>query len=141
MAHMVTILVNTIMAPAIPFFSTNNFSVHESGMVDSLRLQHILQIEINHLGFSYNQRKYSWPMVESLSNESEEQLIDSLIIHSYDGDVATKKVHHLNNTKLVDFISLNLKNTRDYLNAIDVLIRLVFLKNITSLQFILLLNY
>ena len=56
MAHMTTILVNTIMASAIPFFSTNNFSVYESGMVNSLRLQHILQIEINHPEFSYNQK-------------------------------------------------------------------------------------
>ena len=130
MAHMTTILVNTIMASAIPFFSTNNFSVYESGMVNSLRLQCILQVEINNLGFSYNQRKDLWPMVKSLSNESEEQLIDSLIVHSYDADVGAKKVRHLNNTKLVDFISLNLKNTRDYLNAVNILIRLVFLKEI-----------
>ena len=109
MAHMATILVNTIKIPAIPFFSTSNFSVHESGMVNSLRLKQVLQIEMNHLGLNYNQRKYSWPIIEDSLNKSEEELIDSLMIHSYDPDMATKKVRHLNNTKLVDFISLNLK--------------------------------
>ncbi len=48
------------------------------------------------------------------------------MIYFYDPNIAIKKVWYLNNTKLVDFISLNLKNIKDYLNVIDKLIKLVF---------------
>ncbi len=54
MVHMITILVNIIKVPAIFFFSTNNFSIYESEIVNYLWLKQILQIEMNYLSFSYN---------------------------------------------------------------------------------------
>ncbi len=92
MAHMATILVNTIKILAISFFSTSNFSVHESEIVNFLWLKQILQIEMNYLNLSYNQRKCLWLIIEDSLNKLKEELIYLLMIHSYDPDIVTKKV-------------------------------------------------
>ncbi len=65
---------------------------------------------MNHHGLIYNQRKRSWLTLEDFLNKPEE-LIDSLMVYSYDSDVAVKKIRHLNNNRPIGFISLNLKNT------------------------------
>ncbi|CAJ0883199.1 20596_t:CDS:10 [Entrophospora sp. SA101] len=54
----------------------------------------------------------------------ENELIESLTVHSYDPDVYEKYRRKFTMTKLVDLIELNLKNTNDYLQAIKTFIGL-----------------
>ncbi|CAG8831473.1 19836_t:CDS:1, partial [Racocetra persica] len=46
----------------------------------------------------------------------------SLSVHMYDGTLENQHMRYFNNTKLIDFIPSNLKNTDDYLQIINTLI-------------------
>ncbi|CAG8788062.1 6210_t:CDS:1, partial [Cetraspora pellucida] len=47
----------------------------------------------------------------------------SLSVHMYDGTLENQHMRNFNNTKLIDFISSDLKNTDDYLQIINNLIK------------------
>jgi len=47
---------------------------------------------------------------------NDDDLIESLVVHSYDTDLLeTHSKHSFKSTKLIDFSLLDLKNTNDYL--------------------------
>lgn len=68
---------------------------------------------------SYNTRKSTWNQLPDISTLSEAELIESLIVHSYDADITEKRIRSFNSTKLIDFIPTDLKNTNDYLKALN----------------------
>jgi hypothetical protein len=75
---------------------------------------------------SYNARKSTWSQLPDISTLSEAGLIESLTIHSYDADITEKHIRNFNSTKLIDFIPTNLKNTDDYLKALNRFITYVY---------------
>ena len=50
----------------------------------------------------------------------QDNLIDSLILHSYDADLTEKyQKRSFNSTKLIEFLPQDLKNTNDYLKTLE----------------------
>ena len=50
----------------------------------------------------------------------EDNLIDSLILHSYNADLMEKHSRRsFNSTKLIEFLPQDLKNTNDYLKTLN----------------------
>ena len=74
---------------------------------------------------SYNKRKGSWNQLPDISTLNEAELIESVMVHLYYTNISKKHIKSFNITKLVDFIPTNLKNTDDYLKALDKFVRYV----------------
>ena len=68
---------------------------------------------------SYNTRKSTWNQLPDVSTLNEAELIESLTIHSYDADLSEKHIRSFSSAKLIDFIPTDLKNTEDYLKALN----------------------
>lgn len=120
-AHMATLLINTSsnIAP-VPFFSNNNHSVHNpNGIEASLIKRTLINQYMMTFNVSYNTRKSTWNQLPDVSTIGEAELIESLTIHSYDADLSEKHIRNFSSTKLIDFIPSNLKNTEDYLKALN----------------------
>jgi hypothetical protein len=75
------------------------------------------------LAKSYNLEKANWKEISDLIKFDEPELIQSLVVHSYDIDIYEKYGRKFTQTKLVDFVELDLKNTKNYLQAVDSFIR------------------
>lgn len=118
---MATLLINTSSnITPIPFFSNNNYSVHNPNGIEASVIKNALvnQYMIT-FNVSYNTRKSTWNQLPDISTLSEAELIESLIVHSYDADITEKRIRSFNSTKLIDFIPTDLKNTNDYLKALN----------------------
>lgn len=122
---MATILFNTTHANPIPYYSDNRVPIHNPKGVDPMILKRMLSDYMISMGKSYNLVKENWGMVPNMIMMDEAELLESLIVHSYDLDLFEKYGHKFNQTKLVDCIELNLKNTENYLQAIESFIGLV----------------
>ncbi|UZO02463.1 uncharacterized protein OCT59_020943 [Rhizophagus irregularis] len=83
--HFVTILLNTnTKIPKIPFYSLNNFSIHNPKGIDSgLIINNIKNNFMNQLGKSYYMQKELWK--NFLIEDSYENRVELLNIHNYDG--------------------------------------------------------
>jgi hypothetical protein len=118
---MTTLSINTSsnIAP-IPFFSSSNYSVHNPNSIEAFIIKEVLvnQYMVT-FNVSYNTRKSTWSQLPDILTLSEAELIESLTIHSYDADITEKHIRNFNSTKLIDFIPTNLKNTDDYLKALN----------------------
>ena len=132
-AHMATLLINTSpnIAP-IPLFS-NNHSVYNPNDVEASIIKEVLvnQYMVT-FNISYNTRKSTWNHLPDVSTLSEAELIETLTIHSYDADISEKHIRNFCSTKLIDFIPTDLKNTDDYLNALNKFIGYVLIYNYIS---------
>ncbi|CAI2184097.1 15653_t:CDS:2 [Funneliformis geosporum] len=73
---------------------------------------------------SYNTRKSIWNKLPDILTFEEADLIENLTIYSYNADISEKHIRSFNNIKLIDFISINLKNTEDHLKALGKFIKL-----------------
>ncbi|CAB5293004.1 unnamed protein product [Rhizophagus irregularis] len=73
---------------------------------------------------SYNSLKTHWAQFQDITTANESSLLESLIVHSYDADLFERYGRKFTEIKLVDLIELNLKNTKDYLQAIKSFIEL-----------------
>ena len=118
--HFVTILLNTnAKIPRIPFYSLNNFSIHNPKGIDSeLIINSIKNNFMDQLGKSYHIQKESWK--NFLIEDSYENRVELLNIHNYDGRI--QKYHELrsmSNSKLVDFILHPLHSTKDYIECLN----------------------
>lgn len=122
---MATILFNGAYASPIPYYSDNKISIHNPNGVDPIILKNMLSDYMISMGKSYNLAKDNWVMVPNMIMMDEAELLESLIVHSYDLDLFEQYGRKFNQTKLVDCIELNLKNTENYLQAIESFIRLV----------------
>jgi len=67
---------------------------------------------------SYNLLKNNWTQFQEITTVNESSLLESLIVHSYDADLFEKYGRKFTEMKLVDLVELNLKNMKDYLQAI-----------------------
>ncbi|CAG8810669.1 32234_t:CDS:2, partial [Racocetra persica] len=79
----------------------------------------LFQDHIQELSKGYYTIKQNW--IQNLFNEN---ILELLIIHSYDADLYGKYGRIFNRIKLVECIKTNLKNTQDYLKAIETFIKL-----------------
>jgi hypothetical protein len=118
--HFVTILLNTnTKIPRIPFYSLNNFSIHNPKGIDSeLIINSIKNNFIDQLGKSYYMQKESWK--NFLIEDSYENRVELLNIHNYDGRIQNyHELRSMSNSKLVDFILHPLHSTKDYIECLD----------------------
>ncbi|PKK74738.1 hypothetical protein RhiirC2_846591 [Rhizophagus irregularis] len=72
---------------------------------------------------SYNLVKSNW------NNYCEGELMESLTVHSYDADLWERYGRKFDQTKLVDLLELSLKNTNNYVEAIQSFIELPEIKS------------
>ncbi|CAG8703603.1 7685_t:CDS:1, partial [Scutellospora calospora] len=114
--HMTTILFNYAEISPVPYYSKYNLPIHNPRGVDAFILKTVCQKQFMfNLAYSYNFEKSSWSWISDLSNKTD--LIEMLTIHSYDIDIAKKYHRKFNKTKLIDCIELDLKNTKNYVEA------------------------
>jgi hypothetical protein len=119
---MATLLVNKINAPAIPINASN---IHNPNGVEAGLLKNLLKRNFNNIICeSYDQNKMKWIFVTDTIDLNEEDLIDSLIVHSYDADLMeTHSKRSFKFAKLIDFIPQDLKNINDYLKCLEIFFR------------------
>jgi hypothetical protein len=121
-SHMATLLINNIATSPIPFVSSENLSVHNSNGVEAALLKNSLDKYFKNIVHkSYNQCKAEWNFITDMTTLNNDDLIESLIVHSYDAD--SSEMHSkrsFKSTKLIDFSPLDLKNTNDYLKALKI---------------------
>ncbi|CAG8586823.1 14033_t:CDS:2, partial [Dentiscutata erythropus] len=123
--HMATILFNVIEALPIPYNSIYNFSVHNPCGVDAYLLKKIFQRQyVFTIANSYNSEKSYWNWA---SNKVD--LFEFLTVHSYDVNMVNKYHRKFNKTKLIDCIKLDLKNTKNYIEAVNTFLSLPEMKN------------
>jgi hypothetical protein len=122
---MATLLINKINAPTIPIGSSN---IHNPKGVEAGLLKNLLIMKFERIVCeSYNKNKMEWNFVTDMINLNEDDLIDSLIVHSYDADlIESHSKHSFKFTKLIDFLPQNLKNTTDYLKCLKIFFRLSY---------------
>ena len=121
-AHMATILFNTTQTSPIPYYSNTNLPIHNCHGVDASLLKTTCKDQFMiTLANSYNSVKSIWE--DLIDNDID--LIESLTIHSYDADISEKYHRKFNHMKLVDCVELDLKNTKNYMQAVKTFIELV----------------
>ncbi|CAG8667649.1 21778_t:CDS:2, partial [Racocetra persica] len=122
-AHMATILFNTEKTPPILFYSQSGFLVHNSNSVDSVLLKTILWEQyIISFANSYNFEKINWKWIHDIIFANESELIESLVVYSYDANIFERYRCQFDQTKLIDLIELDLKNMNNYIEAIKTFI-------------------
>ena len=121
-AHMATILFNTAQTLPIPYFSNSNSPIHNCHGVDASLLKTICKEKFMiTLANSYNSIKSSW----NLMIDNDTDLIENLTVYSYDADISERYHRKFDLMKLVDCIELDLKNTKNYIQAVNTFIGLV----------------
>ncbi|UZO02223.1 uncharacterized protein OCT59_020713 [Rhizophagus irregularis] len=104
--HFVTILLNTnTKISKIPFYSLNNFSIHNPKGIDSgLIINNIKNNFMNQLGKSYYMQKELWK--NFLIEDSYENRVELLNIHNYDDYVfkAFERLENIEENYLNNFI-------------------------------------
>ena len=81
--------------------------------VEATLLKNLLEVNFKNIVCkSYNQNKIEWNFVTDMTALNEDDLIESLVVHSYDADLLeTHSRRSFKSTKLIDFLPQNLKNT------------------------------
>jgi hypothetical protein len=116
---MATILFNNVETTPIPYMSSNNTSIHNPNGVDGIILKTALwKNYMISFSMSYNLLKNNWTQFQEITTANESSLLESLIVHSYNADLFEKYGRKFTEMKLVDLVELNLKNMKDYLQAI-----------------------
>ena len=116
---MATILFNNVEATPIPYISSNNTSINNTNGVDAIILKTALwENYMISFAMSYNSLKNYWTQFQDITSANESNLLESLIVHSYDADLFERYGRKFTKMKLVDLVELNLKNMKDYLQAI-----------------------
>ncbi|RIB22321.1 hypothetical protein C2G38_2033679 [Gigaspora rosea] len=107
--HMATIITNPCPIPAIP----RNGALNPKIVDDELIMKHLDERFIANLGISYHDR--------IKGKGSNNDLIEKLILHSYDDRLAKKKSdRHIQNAILFDFVESNLKSVENYTKALQI---------------------
>jgi uncharacterized LabA/DUF88 family protein len=119
---MATLLINNIAAIPIPFASSANFGIHNPNGVEAALLKDLLEINFKNIVCkSYNQSKIEWNFVIDMTTLSDNDLIESLVVYSYDADLSEPHSQRsFKSTKLIDFLPQDLKNVNDYLKSLKI---------------------
>ena len=106
--------------------SFTNCSIHNPNGIEAELLKNLLKISFKNIVCkSYNQSKMEWNFVTDMTALNNDDLIESLIVHSYDADLLeTHSRRSFKSTKLIDFSPQNLKNTNDYLKSLKIFFEL-----------------
>ncbi|RIB30406.1 hypothetical protein C2G38_2026846 [Gigaspora rosea] len=111
--HMATILANPFPAPAILCDKIINPNIVDSELINV----HLGSQFIVNLGVSYHDCMRSYRSEEC----SDEELINRLVIHSYNDRLNEKKKdRHIRDSILFDFVEGNLKGIEGYISALQV---------------------
>ena len=123
---MAMLLINNIAAPPIPLASSANLGIHNPNGVEATLLKNLLEVNFKNIVCkSYNQSKMEWNFVTDMTALNNDDLIESLIVHSYDADLLeTHSRRSFKSTKLIDFSPQNLKKTNDYLKSLKIFFEL-----------------
>ena len=125
---MATILFNNVKITPIPYISSNNTSIHNPNGIDATILKTTLwENYMISFATSYNSLKIHWTKFQDITTANESSLLESLIVHSYDADLFERYGRKFTEIKLIDLVELNLKNMKDYLQAIKSFIELVWM--------------
>ena len=122
-SHMATLLINNIAtAPPIPLVLPENFGVHNPNGIEVTLLKNLLNKYFKNIVCkSYNQCKVEWNFIADMMALNDDDLIESLVVHSYDADLLeTHSKRSFKSIKLIDFSPLDLKNTNDYLKSLKI---------------------
>ncbi|CAJ0759629.1 5907_t:CDS:2 [Entrophospora sp. SA101] len=92
-----------------------------TSLSDALKYDYILCF-----GISYTEQSSKWFCIPDSSKLPESELINSLMIHTYDIDLQNNlhENRKMDTVKLVDFVSQDLKSLPDYLQAITPFVEL-----------------
>ncbi|CAJ0829403.1 8614_t:CDS:2, partial [Entrophospora sp. SA101] len=134
-AHMANTMIHAPKISPIPYFSNMNEPLHNPLNIDVDLLSWVLTNDyISLFGISYVERKSSWFCISDSSNLTEDSLIDHLTIHNYESDLHINHIEtrKMDTVKLVDFIPQELKSLDDYLNSIDLFIKIPLIDNYLS---------
>ena len=126
---MATLLVNNIAtASPIPLVSSEKFGVHNPNGIEATLLKNLLNKYFKNIVCkSYNQCKVEWNFITDMTALNDDDLIESLVVHSYDVDLLeTHSKRFFKSTKLIDFSPLDLKNTNDYLKSLKTFFKLSY---------------
>ena len=123
-SHMATLLINNIAAPPIPA----NSDIHNPNGVEATLLKNLLEMNFKNIVCnSYNQSKIKWNFITDMTTLNSSDLIESLVVHSYDADLLEAHSRRsFKSTKLIDFLPQNLKNTNDYLISLKTFFKLSY---------------
>jgi len=100
--------VSTLVATSpIPIILSTDIGIHNSNDIKAILLKNLLEINFkNIICKSYNKCKVKWNLIPDMTFLNENNLIESLIIHSYDADLLEKYSQcSFESTKLIDFLS------------------------------------
>jgi hypothetical protein len=87
---MATLLINNIAAPPISILSSANSSIHNPNGVEAILLKNLLEVNFKNIvckSYNYNQNKIKWNFVTDMTTLNDNDLIESLVVHSYDADL------------------------------------------------------
>jgi hypothetical protein len=120
---MATIIVNTPPIVAVKQITNEDFHIHNpliisiNALCDTLTYQYM-----SHFGFSYTDRRLFWYDVPDITKMDATDLEDWLTVHVYDPKInCAKNKRSMEHVRLVDLIPLDLKSTKQYLEALQVL--------------------
>src|SRR6266542_5067968 len=130
-SHIVTIIVNTPPISAIKQITNENLHIYNPLIIDinalcgTLTYQYML-----HFGFSYTDRCLFWYDIQNITKINPTDLEDWLTVHVYDPQInCIKNQRSMEYVKLVDLIPLDLKSTKQYLEAFQVLFNISPIKD------------
>ncbi|CAH1770840.1 11732_t:CDS:1, partial [Entrophospora sp. SA101] len=130
-AHMATTMIHTPRLSPIPYLSSSFdddiHTIHNPNNVDAELLSWALKYDyILCFGISYTEQSSKWFCIPDSSKLPESELINSLMIHTYDIDLQNNlhENRKMDTVKLVDFVSQDLKSLPDYLQAITPFVEL-----------------
>ncbi len=109
---MVTILANPYITLAIPCNGAFNSKFLDSELI----AKYVDRQFIVNLSVSYYERNWHYR-----GEYSEEELINKMIIYSYNDRIAEKKNdHHIHDSILFNFVESSLKSIEGYMNALQI---------------------
>jgi len=104
---MATLLINNVTISPILIISSTNISIHNPNDIEAILLKNLLKINFKNIVYkSYNECKVKWNLISDMTSLNENDLIESLIVHSYNA---------------------NLKNKNDYLKSLKIFFKLSLL--------------
>ena len=128
---MATIIVNIPPIVAVKQITQKNLHVHNPLIIDINALCDTLTYQyMSHFSFSYTDRRLFWYNVLDITKMSPTDLEDWLTVHVYDSQINyMKNQRSIEYVKLVDLIPLDLKSTKQYLKALQILFNITLIKN------------
>src|SRR5688500_12807919 len=121
--YMAIIIVNTPLISAVKKFTNKNIYIHNLLIINTTALYDTLTYQyMSHFGFNYTDSCLFWYNVPNITKMSATDLEDWLTVHVYNPKINyVKNQRSIEYVKLVDLIPLDLKSTKQYLEALEII--------------------